>query len=345
MVDYKEIPELIRAFLAASDGTGQRGWDEDTADLAVSYAALVKDANDRLRRCGEYLRRGMRSEAVHLAECQPRLLELAEALRLPNPVAWGRACTAHGSPPPPELLNADLKEIESAFEIERSLEPLLARHRLLALAQSSVQDRQEVLRAIAREDPKNPAWDECLRMLDVARFKEMRLEAKAAFRAHDRAGLERLESELQTHPPRAAVPADLQEGLSKALNSVRVEAARKTLLPLLAQLEAARVARNFEQGNQLLGQWQQAIEANKVVLPAELQQKVSPAIVWLASENQRRNVSQKLQAIQPIIKTGQRDLKTQARNRLALIAAIALCAILVVGAGVWGLIRLLILKH
>jgi len=340
MVDYKEIPELIRAFLAAGGGTGQRGWDAETADLAESYAALVKEANERLRRCAEYLGRGMRSEAVHLAECQPRLLELAEALRLPDPVTWARACTAHGLPPPPELLNDGLEQIESAFEIERALEPLLARHRLLALAQSSLRDRLEVLRAIAEQDPENPSWDQGLRILDVARFNEMRAEAKIAFRAHDRAALEQLESELQTHPPRAPVPDDLKDGLAKALNSVRLEAARKVLMPLLAELDAARVAANYELGSGLLGRWQETIDSHQVVLPPDLQQKVSPAIVWLASENHRRGVGRKLKAIQPIIQSSKFDLKTWARQRIPLVAAIGVGGLIVLCAAVYGLVHL-----
>lgn len=344
MVDYKEIPELIRAFLAASDGMGQRGWDEETADLAASYTALVKEANERLRRCAEYHRRGMRSEAVHLAECQPQLVELAEALRLPDPVTWARACTAHGLPPPPELLTDGLNEIESAFAVERALEPLLARNRLLALAQSPVRDRLEVLRAIAQQDPDNQCWDEGLRILDVARFKEMRAEAKLAFRAHDCAALERLEAEIESKELRAPVPADLKDGLGKALNSVRLDAARKKLMPLLAQLEAARVAENYEQGSELLGQWQETIDAGKVVLPADLQQKIRPTIVWLADENHRRGVGRKLQAIQPIIQTSERDLKALARNRVTLIAAAAGGGALLLIACLWGLIHHL-MKH
>lgn len=337
MVDYKEIPELIRAFLAASDPTGQRGWNDETAELAESYITLVKEANDRLRRCAEYLQRGMRSEAVHLAECQPRLLELADALRLPDPVVWTRACMAHGLPPPPELLTDGLDQIEEAFGIERTLEPLLARHRLLALAQSPIKNRQEVLRAVLAQDPDNPNWDEGLRLLDVARFKELRAEAKVAFRAHDRAALERLANELEVHPPRAPLPDDLRDGLNKALNSVRLEGARKKLVPLLAELDAARAAGNYELATNLLGKWQEAVDAGKVVLPTDLQEKVRPTIVWLASENRRQGLERKLQAIQPIIETGQRDITSIARNRKLLIGAISVAAALVL----WGLVHLM----
>jgi hypothetical protein len=337
MIDYKEIPELIRAFLAASDANAQRGWNDETADLAASYITLVKEANDRLRRCAEYLHRGMRSEAVHLAECQPRLLELADALRLPDPVVWTRACMAHGLPPPPELLTDGLDEIESAFGLERALEPLLARHRLLALAQSPVKNRQEVLRAIAAQDPDNPSWDEGLRMLDVARFKELRAEAKVAFRSHDRAALERLADELQKTPPRAPMPDDLKDGLERALNAVRLEAARKQLMPLLAQLEAARAAGNYDLATELLTRWQGTVDAAKVVLPTDLQEKVRPTIVWIASENQRRGMGRKMQAIQPAIATGQRDIKLVQRKRNLAIGAIVAGAALVL----WSLVRLL----
>lgn len=337
MVDYKEIPELIRAFLAASDSTGQRGWNDETADLAASYIELVKEANDRLRRCAEYLRRGMRSEAIHLAECQPRLLELADALRLPDPAVWTRACMAHGLPPPPELLTDGLEEIEKAFDLERTLEPLLARHRLLALAQSPVKNRQEVLRAVAEQDPANPCWDEGLRLLDVARFKELRTEAKNAFKAHDRAGLERLAAELENHPPRAPIPDDLKDGLKRAINAVRLEAARKELIPLLEQLDAARASGNFESGTELLTRWRETVDAAKVVLPADLQDKVRPTIVWLASEEHRRGVGRKMESIRPIIQTSQRDIRSVEIRRQATIAAIVAAAALVL----WGLVKLM----
>jgi hypothetical protein len=197
-----------------------------------------------------------------------------------------------------------------------------------------------VLRAVAAQDPKNPSWDEGLRMLDVARFKELRAEAKVAFRAHDRAGLERLVDELEKTPPRAPVPEDLKDGLAKALNSVRLETARKQLLPLLAQLDAARAAGDYDQATELLASWQETVDAAKVVLPADLQAKVRPTVVWVASESQRRGVGRKMQAIQPAIATGQRDIKNVQRNRNLMIGGIVGGGLLVL----WGLLHLL-LRH
>lgn len=331
MIDYKQTPELIRSFLAATDAAGQRGWNDETADLATSYSAFCAEANERLRRCAEYLHRGMRSEAVHLAECQPRLIELAESLRLPDPIRWARVCMTHDLPPPPELLTAGLDELQAAFPIEISLEPLLARHRLLALAQAPVRHRLEVARALLAADAENPSWDEDVRLLESARFGEMRAEAKVAFAARNLAALEKLSAELAQHPPRAPLPDDLRDGLARALNAVRLEQARKKLLPLLTELEAARNARNAELVGELLGRWEQTVEAAKVTLPADLLQKIRPVLSWLAAESQRRESAQRLEAIQPIIAEGNRNVKSWNRRQLTLAGLAAAGAALFVG--------------
>src|SRR6185312_12112277 len=134
MADYHEIPEAIRAFLA----TEGHPWSEDLTEVAQAYARLCREANERLRRCADYLRRGMRSEAVHLAECQPKLLPMADALRLPDFAAWAKACVAHGLAPPPELLTEGLPQLEAAAEIEQRLRPLADRYRVLSLAKAPV---------------------------------------------------------------------------------------------------------------------------------------------------------------------------------------------------------------
>src|SRR5690348_11723918 len=109
MLEAETITEQIRALLdalpEADAGQGAQGpaggpaprdalegiritpeWE----DVAAEYARLCREANDRLRRCGEFLSRGMRSESIHLAECQPNLLALAAALQIPDLPRWTR---------------------------------------------------------------------------------------------------------------------------------------------------------------------------------------------------------------------------------------------------------------
>ena len=130
MADYEEIPETIRSFLAIEG----HPWSEDLTEVAQSYASLCREANSAAAAMADYLRRGMRSEAVHLAECQPKLLPMVDALQIPDFAAWAKACVANGLAPPPELLTDQLPQLEAAAEIEEGSRPLEDRYRLLSLA-------------------------------------------------------------------------------------------------------------------------------------------------------------------------------------------------------------------
>jgi hypothetical protein len=59
MIDYADMTEAIRAFLGSTDPRQ----DQAMTDLAAAYATACKEANDRLRRCIDFIRRGMRTEA------------------------------------------------------------------------------------------------------------------------------------------------------------------------------------------------------------------------------------------------------------------------------------------
>ena len=60
----------------------------DGAALAVEYAELCREANDRLRRCRRHVDEGMVSEAMHVAETRPALLDLCAALDFPEVDGW-----------------------------------------------------------------------------------------------------------------------------------------------------------------------------------------------------------------------------------------------------------------
>jgi hypothetical protein len=328
MADYQEIPEAIRSFLAAQG----HPWSADLTEVATAYSGLCREANDRLRRCNEYLRRGLRSEAIHLAECQPRLLPMAAALKLPDPGAWASACVANGLPAPPELLLDSVEQLESAGEMELRLEPLLARHRLLALARASTRDRIEVLAPLHEQDPGNPIWVENLRTLGTVRLKEIRSEAQGAYRAKDVQALDTLNEELAGNSWQVDLPDELLRGIERAAGSLRLESAKNQLRPLLGELRAAHAAQDFDKASAVMQQWQSIIDAQKLVLPTALQETIRPLVAWVASESRRRNQEQKMQKMRPALKETERLFRSSNLRHTVLVWLIVILAL--AGAGV-----------
>jgi hypothetical protein len=323
MADYQEIPEAIRSFLAAKG----HPWSEDLTEIATAYTGLCREANDRLRRCGEYLRRGLRSEAVHLGECQPKLLPLVAALKLPDPAAWVSACVANGLPAPPELLLDSIDQLESASEIELRLGPLLARHRLLSLAKSPVRDRIEVLGPLHEQDPGNPIWVENLRTLGTIRVKEIRTEAQGAYRTKDVRVLDRLNDELTANNWQVDVPDDLRKGVERALGSLKLEQAKDVLRPLLNELRTAHAELDLERATEVMQRWQEIIDTEKMALPTALQAAIRPLIAWVASETRRRNQEQKMQRMRPALQETERLFRSSNRRHTLLVWLIVVLAL------------------
>lgn len=323
MADYHETPEAIRSFLA----TAGHPWSEDLTDVARAYAGLCREANERLRRCADYLRRGMRSEAVHLAECQPKLLPMVDALRIPDFAAWAKACVAHGLAPPPELLVDWLPQLEAAAEAEERLRPLAERHRVLSLAKAPLRDRMEVLFPLHEKDPGNPVWVENLRTLGTARFKQLRVEAQAAYKSRDLPALEGMSAEIQAQAGHLEVPEDLRTGVERAVGLLRLDRAKDELRPLLVQLQAARKANDYEQASAVLKQWQAIVESRRIALPSALQENIRPIIAWVADEERRRSQAQKMQRMRPALDDTERLFRAERRRRV-LIATLIVLAVL-----------------
>src|SRR5438270_851670 len=141
MQDHQAIVDNIRGFLAGSDQTSS----PELAEWAVAYATYCNDANARLRRSVDYLRRGLRSEAIHMAEIEPRLLDFTATLDLPEIEAWESLCGTYGLQRPPRLAIEAAQELNEAYAIEQPLRSLLTQHRMLALARAPLVDRLQVL--------------------------------------------------------------------------------------------------------------------------------------------------------------------------------------------------------
>jgi hypothetical protein len=71
MADFHRIVEQIRTTLHSGDP----GHNVRLAGLATAYAEACAEAAQRLGRCHRLLQQGLRSEAIQLAESEPKLLD------------------------------------------------------------------------------------------------------------------------------------------------------------------------------------------------------------------------------------------------------------------------------
>lgn len=321
MSDYQHIPAGIRAVLAAK---GYQ-WNDHAADLATHYASLCREVNVRLRRCADYLRGGMRSEAIHLAECQPKLVEAATSLLFPEQAAWAELCVANGAPAPPVLAVEGLDAVTDAYAREQALRPLLSRHRLLALAQAPAKARLEVLRLLATEDADNRAWPEAIVLLEAVRLRELRTEFRAALKSGDTASIEDVASELIDQPWRSSLPADLRTSAEKAGTNLRARRALADLTALAPQLLAAYKGHGQPGANGHLAEyatrWRELAATTGVTIAPELAEQVQPALDLQAAEDRRREEMEEVKPFQHFLEPGTYDPPVPVWYRRRLVVA------------------------
>ncbi len=128
MADYHQIVEQIRAFLQSSDQTR----NERLEGLASAYAEHCADANQRLGRCQRLLQQGLRSEAIQLAESEPRLLDAIVALDFPERPQWDDLVGIYDLAAAPRIMVEAGVGLNDAYAQEQPLQELLRNHRRLA---------------------------------------------------------------------------------------------------------------------------------------------------------------------------------------------------------------------
>src|SRR5438105_1253518 len=100
MADYQQIVDRIRAVVNGADQTRSSGMSE----LASAFAGLCEDANARLRRCVDYLHRGLLSEAIDLAETYPALLDIIAVLDMSEMDQWEQLCASYDMARPMRMM-------------------------------------------------------------------------------------------------------------------------------------------------------------------------------------------------------------------------------------------------
>ena len=235
MPDHYHIVDQIRALTLAPDQSRSAGLD----GWAAAYAQACAEVNERLLRCQRLLQQGLRSEAIQLAEIEPRLLDSVAVLDFPERRAWDELAAGLGLPVAARLHVEAAAFLNEAYAQEDPLQDLLRSHRRLALMRAPLKARIGVLRKLAAQDANNPIWTEDLGDLERGRFQQIQSEFADAARRHDADAITHLLVELQDLSWSESPPQALLQGIKKADTQLRSERTRAALRELEGQLNDA----------------------------------------------------------------------------------------------------------
>jgi hypothetical protein len=287
MIDYKELVDNLRSFLAVTE----RSRSEELESWANDYLQWCKQTNDRLRRCKQYLQKGLRGEAIHLAEEDPELLDVIATLDFPELPEWRQVCVQHSLPEPPPLLIDIARSINETYAEAEPLTNLLARHRLMGLARAPLAEHLMVLRRLAERDPATAYWEEDVKVFEKARLNEIRVQIRGLVQRNDFETLANIRAEIEGTQWRVPVPRELQQMVSASDQAARTGAGEKMLQQLIPEFRAAYKARNLAQAKEVAGRWDQTIQTTGMTLTGALEEQVRPIMAWLEGEEQKNRQS------------------------------------------------------
>jgi hypothetical protein len=284
MTEYRAIIDNIVAFVSSSQIVGAKGVPE----WAEAYTELCRQTNERLRLCADALKRGLRSDAIQIADEEPNVLDLVSALDFPEAIEWRGLCALEGLSQPPRLLLELAAALNEAYATEQPTLCMLAHHRLMAVARAPLRDRLAMMRRIAEVDSSNSFWDDDIRVFERKLVEEMRAELNHAIRGSDNIAVARLLAEATGAGWRAEVPADfvaLLQTASRRLTAVKAVAELRQLLP---KLNDAYGAMAHQECKTLLAQWTAIAAPIDSRLPADLEEALSPIVGWVKEQDQRQ---------------------------------------------------------
>ena len=200
----------IKRLLDRYNGTAS----SEAADLLDRQLELVDGINARLERCVDFLRKGLHGEAIHQANIAPNVLDEAAVLSGPEATAWSQLCEEAQLGRAPSVDENLIIEVDQAFARGDGNDPLLSRHRLLALARAPLTLRIAKLRELSARDLDVPYWGDDLSDLEAHRLKQIRSELVAADAANDVASVNRLHEEL-SRPWLVPPPPELVKAVAR----------------------------------------------------------------------------------------------------------------------------------
>jgi hypothetical protein len=256
-------------------------------ELASDFSDQTRQLNERLRRCGEYLRQGLRSEAIHEAETEPRLLDcvsVLESFSEEERNAWKDVCEFLDQPVGEPLLCNVAIMVDEAYAEQAPLENLMRQHRKLALQRAPLPIRLRLLRKLAQADSNAEHWTEDLARFEEVRHEQIAQEARSQRKVMSVVTLDELLTEVNSKewivPPPPKTVSTIRTMRREAVRS----AARLKLEEIERELHQAHSDKDYQKGRVAYDQWQRALPVAELPADDPLITRSLAALAWCEQE-------------------------------------------------------------
>lgn len=290
------MKQLCEALESLSEGVSLAAPDAVRALLAIRND-IVPLADERLTKCVELIRRGLRDDAISYATEPPDLVQAATLLDLSGHSRWKvwlAKLTDLGIPTPP-MPRMDLVAIlvKAQDDLVR-LKPRLDSWRRMNLANVPLPERIAKLRKLRKADPENEIWFEALREHQQHRIPELEQEVASAVAAQNAQRLDVLVVELQQEWIEP-VPRRILATAKSALDRLQGDRIEREIDALADSLAAAHDARDLDAARTLRDRWKGLVDQKGAFAVDDPRLAAAlPAVAWVDAHARMATVSEEL---------------------------------------------------
>lgn len=261
---------------------------ETLTRAAAAYLEACRQVNERLAQCDEQLRRGLRSEAIRLAQMEPDLLEMYGILNFAERDNWDERAMLLNWEIPPRLNHRVAQLLDRAYLEEQSLGDLLQSFRHQALSRAPLARRLETLRLIAQAESGNPAWQQDIETFEAARLNEMRDEAKSLQRETNWPLAQELMDEAQPGRWKTPIPLDLSQDVTREYKRQGRIDAQTQIARTQKQLSEAAASIDVEACKRIRDNIYKLCDERGIGRTDAILEALRPQFEWLADQEKRQ---------------------------------------------------------
>ena len=263
--------------------------EEELIDLAARHEEYVDAVAKRLKEVEKLLNKGLRDEAIAVAEKSPSLNDVTTALDFPEFEAWNDLLMQSGIQPIRELPVDIASELNDAYSVSAPLERLLQRYRTQSLGRAPLVERIETLRQLAKEDAGHTQWKADVQKFEAHRITLLKKDLQVAIKELDITSVATLDKELSSKDWSVSVPANVKKIAREAHEKLRQRNARIELEPLVHQLSDAYAAFDKPQATRLQKRFMALADIIDLNPTDPLYDIAGPALDWLIEEESKES--------------------------------------------------------